>query len=78
VWRDEPEPPPPPYNGPVAEIRPDGVLYVVSVEPRLPNGDGEPLSYGSKHEAWGQMLAWAHQYRLPVRDLTNGKVGPKS
>lgn len=78
MWRDEPEPPPSPYSSSFAVIRPDGALYTVSVEPPLPTGVGAPMSYGSKHEAWGAMLAWAREYRLPVHNFTNPKNGPRS
>lgn len=66
----------PQYDGPFCEISRDGVFYVVAIEPRLA-GAGEPQSYTCKSVAWGQMLAWAQQFRLPVRDLTNPKVGPR-
>ena len=68
---------PPPYAGPFSEIRREGSLYVVSLEPRHSTGAGEPQTFACKSAAWGQMLAWARQFRLPVRDLTNPKVGPK-
>lgn len=68
----------PPYAGSFAVIRPDGPLYVVSIEPLHSTGAGEPLAYGSKHEAWGAMLAWARQFGLPIRDLTDGRAGERS
>lgn len=59
------------YSGPFVCIRPvDGFSWSVGIEPILPTGEGEPRTYGSKHEAWGQMLSHARAHRLPVRDFT--------
>lgn len=72
------EPPPPPYAGSYAVIRPEGPFYIVTIEPRLPCGAGEPLTYASKTGAWDQMLAWCRDYGLPPLNLCDGKAGPRS
>ncbi len=69
---------PPLYDGPICIIRPDGILFTVEIEPPLPCGEGAPQTYASKIGAWGQMLAWCEQYRLPVRDQTNPKFGSRN
>ena len=40
----------------------------------MPCGDGALKTYASKIGAWGQMLAWAQAYRLPVLNLLDPKV----
>ena len=69
---------PPPYSGSYCVIRPEGGFYTVSVEPRLPSGVGSLMTFATKIGAWGQMLAWCQQYGLPLKDFTDGKVGPRS
>lgn len=78
MWFEDRELPPPPYDGPFCVIRPEGALYTVTIEPLLPTGEGAPLSYGSKHEAWGAMLSWCQQFGLPLIDFTDGKVGSRT
>lgn len=71
MWRDEPEPPPPPYSGPWIKFDGDGVIYTAWIDPALPTGEGLPRQFGARHEGWSQVLEWARSHRLPVRDLTN-------
>jgi hypothetical protein len=58
------------YTGPFVTIRPEGQDYIVAIQPVLPSGEGEPRAFGSKNEAWWQVLTFARAHRLPVRDLT--------
>lgn len=71
------EEPEPPYSGPFVILRPcaDGLTYSVSIEPVLATGEGAPRTFDSKHEAWWQAQTWFRQFRLPLRDLSNGWVG---
>lgn len=65
----------PPYDGPFVVIAPEGLTYTVKIEPSpLPSGDGEPRTYGSKHEAFGAAQALWSAHKLPCRDLTDGHV----
>jgi len=80
AWREEPEPPPPPYDGPFCVIRPEaeGALYTVTIEPPLPCGTGAPLTFATKIGAWGKCLEWCAEHRLPLRNYCDGKVGSRS
>lgn len=71
------EPPPPPYDGPFAVIRPEGPFYIVAIEPVMPCGAGEPQTYASKTGAWDAALAWCAQFRLPLRNECDTKNGPR-
>ena len=65
------EEPRPRYSGPFVCIRRvDGFAWSVGIEPILPTGEGEPRTFGSKHEAWGQMLCLVSRHRLPLHDFT--------
>lgn len=68
------EEPRPRYSGPFVVIRPDGLDYIVGVEPVLPNGEGQPRAFSSKHEAFGAARDLWTEHRLPVRDCTIGDV----
>ena len=58
------------YNGPYVTVRPIGTTYAVAIEPPLPTGDGEPRTFGSKHEAFGAARELWTANRLPLRDFT--------
>ena len=59
-------------------IRPDGLDYIVAIEPVLPTGEGKPRTFGSKHDAFFAARVLWTDHRLPVRDFTDGHVGPRS
>jgi len=68
----------PRYTGPFVCIRPaDDLAWSVSIEPILPTGEGEPRTFGSKHEAFGAARELWQAHRLPVRDFTDGNVSSK-
>lgn len=67
---DEEEEPRPRYTGPFVVIRPDGLDYVVAVEPVLPNGEGQPRTFASKHDAFGAARVLWTEHKLPCRDMT--------
>lgn len=73
---DQTEPPEPPYSGPyvVFVSEGDGFHYSAMILPLLPTGDGERRVFASKSGAWWQVIEWAREYRLPVRDLTNSNA----
>lgn len=77
MLRDELEPPEPPYGGSFATIRPDGPLYIASIEPPMPGGTGAPQTYSAKSSAWSQCLWWCEEFKLPFRNYCDGKVGPR-
>lgn len=58
------------YSGPFVTIRPDGMEYIVAIEPTLPTGEGKPRAFGSKHEAFGAAQALFAAHKLPCRDMT--------
>ena len=62
------------YNGPYVTVRPIGTAYSVAIEPPPPTGDGEPRTFGSKHEAFGAARDLWTEHRLPCLDLTEGQV----
>ncbi len=63
------------YSAPFVCIRPAGDLaWSVSIEPILPNGIGEPRTYGSKHEAFGAARDLWTEHKLPCRDFTIGET----
>lgn len=64
----------PSYPGPFVTIRPDGVSYAVAIEPPPATGDGDPRTYGSKHEAFGAARDLWTRLKLPCLDLTEGQV----
>lgn len=70
MQHDDGDAPPPPYSGPWIKFDGDGFTYRAWIEPPIA-GDGLPRTFGSRHEGWWQVLVWAGQYRLPVRDLTD-------
>lgn len=51
-------------------IRPDGLTYIVGIEPVMPCGAGQPRTYGSQHEAFSAVRALWTDHRLPCRDMT--------
>ena len=67
--------PEPPYAGSYVTIRPDGLHYIVSIEPLLATGEGAPRSFDNKHEAFGVARDLWCDHRLPLLDLTDGYVG---
>ena len=67
---DRDEKPEPPYTGPYVVIEPVGLAYQVETRPVLPNGEGSPRSYSSKHEAFGAARDLWTAHRLPLLDLT--------
>lgn len=59
------------YSGPFVCIRLAGDLaWSVSIEPILANGEGQPRTFASKHEAFGQARSWWTEHKLPCRDMT--------
>lgn len=59
------------YAGPFVCIRPAGDLaWSVSIEPIMPDGTGQPRTFGSKHEAFGAARELWEAHRLPCRDMT--------
>jgi hypothetical protein len=58
------------YDGPFVVIRPEGLDYIVAVEPVLPTGEGEPRTFATKHDAFGAARVLWTEHRLPVRDCT--------
>ncbi len=66
--------PEPPYDGPFCVIRPNGLTYTVAIEPAPLTGEGSPQTYGSKHEAFGAARDLWTAHRLPLLDLSDGKV----
>ena len=66
------------YTGPFCVIRPEGLSYTVAIEPPLRCGTGSPRTYASKHEAFGAARQLWCRFSLPLRDLTDGKVGPRN
>lgn len=66
---DESEPLPA-YTGPYVVIRPDGLDYIVGIEPAT--GEGTARTYSSKHEAFGAARDLWTANGLPCLDLTVG------
>ena len=66
--------PRPRYSGSFVTIRPQGASYTVAIEPTPATGDGDPRTYGSKHEAFGAARDLWTEHRLPCLDLTEGQV----
>lgn len=58
------------YTGPYVTVRPFGTTYAVAIEPPPATGDGEPRTFGSKHEAFGAARELWTANRLPLRDFT--------
>lgn len=66
------------YSGPFVTLRADGPAFSVSIEPRLPTGEGQPRTFGSKHEAWGAARDLWTANRLPFADETEGHFGHRN
>ena len=72
--REEPEP----YNGRFVILRSEGYSFTVAIEPPLPTGEGQPRTFGSKHEAWGAARDLWSLNRLPFCDETEGHFGHRN
>lgn len=65
-----------PYTGPTVVVRQlEPNLYQVSIEPRLPSGEGEPRQYRSKCEAYSAAQVLWVRHRLGCRDEVEGQIG---
>lgn len=65
----EDDPPEDRYSGSWIKFDGDGIIYRAWIEPPVA-GNGSLRTFGSRHEGWWQVLEWAREHRLPVRDYT--------
>lgn len=75
AMQHEPEEEAPPYIGSFVVLRPDGLDYVVTLEPPLPDLSVPPASFPCKSQAWGHARQLWSANRLPFRNYCDAGVG---